>query len=392
MRALAMKKRLFFIPHIRTARNLKGARVLLRLDLNEPLARGRVLDDFRIRRSIPTIKFLKKKGARVIILAHEDHAKGTLRAVSERLNRFTRVSFEASPVSLLRDIGSFMKNGSAVLLENIRRYAGEEKNSVSFARTLARMGDVYVNDAFSVCHRTHASVVSLPRFLPSYSGLLMHEEIAHLSLALSPKHPFVFILGGAKFSTKMPLIKKYLQVADSVFVGGALSNNFYKVMGMEIGRSHVENPGTALLPLLKNEKLILPSDVRVVGRKGERVVRPGEVSVSDCISDAGDETVRELSQLVARARLVVFNGPLGNYEEGFDKGTNMLLSAIGESRATSIVGGGDTLDLIGQLGIEKKFTFVSTGGGAMIEFLAKGTLPGIEALKKAGSNKRIFQK
>jgi len=375
-----MRKKHASIPHIRTARNLKGARVLLRIDINEPMARGRVLNDFRIRRSVPTIDFLKKKGARVIILAHVGQSHGTLRTIAERLNQFTRVSFESSLLPGLGDVGALMKNGSAIILENIRRYDGEEKNKISFARTLARMGDIYVNDAFSVSHREHASVVLLPRLLPSYSGFLFHEEIKHLSLALFPKRPFVFILGGAKFSTKMPLIKKYLQIADTVFVGGALANNFYKAMGMEIGRSRAEHPGAALLSLLKNKKLILPSDVRVKGRGGERVVRPGEVLPGDLISDAGEETLEEISKIIMRARLVVFNGPLGNYEEGFDQGTNALLSAIAKSRATSIVGGGDTVDLVGRLGLEKKFTFVSTGGGAMVGFLARGTLPGIDAL------------
>lgn len=376
-----MKKQHLSIPSVRTARNLKGARVLLRLDLNEPIVRGRILDDFRIRRVLPTIEFLKKKGARVIILAHEGHAEGTLRAVSARLNTYTKISFESADIKTLLSVGVNMKNGSAVLLENIRRYKGEEKNDPIFARTLGRMGDIYVNDAFSVCHRAHASIVSLPRLLPSYGGLLMEDEIKHLSLALSPKHPFVFILGGAKFSTKMPLIKKYLRLADTVFVGGALSNDFYKAMGMETGISLVEDGNIALRPLLKNKKLVLPTDVIVKTKRGEKTVRPGEVGPHDAIMDAGPETARELTALVSRARLVVFNGPLGNYEDGYDGSTNILLCAMTKSRATSIVGGGDTVDLITRLKIGKKLTFVSTGGGAMIEFLAKGTLPGIEALK-----------
>lgn len=378
-----MKKQHFSISSVRTARNLKGARVLLRLDLNEPIVRGRILDDFRIRRVLPTIELLKKKGARVIILAHEGHAEGTLRAVSARLNAYTKVSFESADFKTLINVGANMKNGSAVLLENIRRYKGEEKNDPTFARTLARMGDIYVNDAFSVCHRAHASIMSLPRLLPSYGGLLMEDEIKHLSLALSPKHPFVFILGGAKFSTKMPLIKKYLRLADTVFVGGALSNDFYKAMGMETGISLVEDGDTALRPLLKNKKLVLPTDVIIKTKRGEKTVRPGEVGLHDAIMDAGPETAQELAILVASAQLVVFNGPLGNYEDGYDESTNILLRAMAKSRATSIVGGGDTVDLITRLKIGKKLTFVSTGGGAMIEFLAKGTLPGIEVLKAA---------
>ena len=289
----------------------------------------------------------------MIIIAHEGHAEGTLRSVSKRLNRYTRVSFDATPIPSLPNIGAGMKNGSAVLLENIRKYPGEEKNSISFARALARTADVYVNDAFSVCHRKHASVVTLPRLLPAYCGPLLHEEVSHLSLALSPKHPFVFILGGAKFSTKMPLIKKYLQIADTVFVGGALANDFYKTLGMDVGRSRVERPGATLLPLLKHKKLLLPSDVFVKGRKGEHTVRLGEVADDEIIVDAGEETVQTLRLLIRRAKLIVFNGPLGNYEEGFDTATNAVLCAIATSRATSIVGGGDTMDLVAQLGIEK---------------------------------------
>jgi len=370
------------IRHIKDAKNLKGARVLLRVDVNEPIARGRVLDDFRITRSVKTIKYLKKKGARIIIIAHEGHEEGTLRAVYERLNQLTKVTFETADIRSLGDIGSEMRNGSAVLLENIRKYSGEEKNSPAFARLLAGMGDIYVNDAFSVCHREHASVVSLPKLLPAYAGFLLAEEIEHLSLALSPKRPFLFILGGAKFSTKMPLIKKYLKIADTVFVAGALSNNFYSIMGMEVGRSQIDKPTRSLLSLLKNKKLMIPPDVVVEGKMGERTVPPGEVSSSDRIVDVGEKSLRELAGLIKKAKLVVFNGPIGNYEEGYDEGTKKLLTLIKKAKGASIVGGGDTVDLVRLLKLENKFTFVSTGGGAMIEFLIQGTLPGIDAIKK----------
>ncbi|MDO8572857.1 MAG: phosphoglycerate kinase [bacterium] len=370
------------LPSLENAKNLKGKRVLLRLDFNVPLKGGRVVDGYRIKCALPTIKFLKSQGAKTIIISHiGSDGEKSLRPVARYLNKKMNVGFYPKLESRdLPNIISAMKHGGVMMLENLRKDPGELKNDMNFAKRLAVLGDVYVNDAFSVSHRDHASVVLLPKLLPSYAGFLFEDEVSHLSRALRPSHPFLFILGGAKFGTKIPLIKKFLRVADRVFVGGALANNFFKEAGYEIGTSLSDNGNFKLKPLFKNKKLIVPSDV-IVKTKTETLVKDiGSIRERDSIKDVGPKTIREIKNVVSRAKFILWNGPLGNYEEGFDKGTIDLLKIIAKSKAESIVGGGDSLALISKLGFEKKFTFVSTGGGAMLDFLANGTLPGIKAL------------
>jgi len=368
---------------IRDIENLKGKRVLVRAGLNVPIQGGRVVDDFRIRKALPTIKYLKKRGARVVLVGHIGRdPKESLKPVAEYMNRFVKVGFVPEKLGgELEGIVDNMKNGSVIMLENVRRHAGEKKNEEAFARKLASLGDIYVNDAFSVSHRKHASLVLLPKLLPSYAGLLLEDEIKHLSSARKPKHPLLVIIGGAKFETKIPLIKKFAPLADQLFIGGALANNFYEELGFNVGKSLVEHTDFHLGKLLKSEKILLPTDVEASDGKEYVVRRPGEVLRGETISDAGPETVKELSEIAGKAKMILWNGPLGNYENGYDRATVGLLKAVAKSKAISIVGGGDTLAMISKLKLEKKFTFVSTGGGAMIEFLEKGTLPGIEALK-----------
>lgn len=373
------------LPSLKNARNLKGKRVILRLDLNVPLKGSSVVDDYRIKRSLPTIKFLKAAGAKIIILSHigGDGVK-SLRPVANYLGKIVNTGFYPKLDGLeLERLVEAMKNGSIMVLENLRRDPGEMGNQMSFAKRLAKLGDLYVNDAFSVSHREHASVALLPKLLPSYAGFLFEDEVNHLSRALKPSHPFLFILGGAKFGTKIPLIKKFLNLADYVFVGGALANNFFKEAGYEIGLSLSDKGNFKLKPLLKNKKLVLPSDVVVKTRTGKFIKNVGSIRERDSIKDSGPATTRVLSKLVSRAKFVLWNGPLGNYEEGFDKGTAELLRIIAKNKAESIVGGGDSLALVSKLKLEKKFTFVSTGGGAMLDFLAHGTLPGIKALLRS---------
>jgi len=365
------------IRNIKEVKNLKGKRVLLRLDLNVPLKNGKVIDDFRIKRILPTIKFLKSKKAKVVVISHIGRdGKDSLRFIA----KYMKVNF--FPKTIGKEVENFisnMKDGDVVVLENLRKNAGEKKNDIKFAKALAQLGDIYVNDAFSVSHRKHASIVLLPQLLSSFSGLLMKDEIKNLSIPKKVPKPFLFILAGAKFKTKIPLIKKYLSIADNVFVGGALANNFFKAQGFSVGKSLVEKDSVDLKKLMKNKKLILPVDVLVEKNK---VKKPSEIGSSDVVADDGPETVKELKKLIAKSKFILLNGPLGNYEKGYDKATIALLKAVAKSKARSIVGGGDTAYIINKLEIENKFSFVSTGGGAMIEFLAKGTLVGIEALKK----------
>lgn len=362
-----------------------GKRVLLRLDLNVPLDRGEVRDAYRIRESLPTINFLRTQGARVIIVSHMGKGKpeDTLAPVAAYLQKEFPVTFLPSlqnPENLR--LSQSMRDGDVLMLENLRHNPGEETNDPAFAAYLASLGDVYVNDAFSVSHRAHASVVGVPALLPSFAGLRLAEEIARLTLALQPEHPFLFVLGGAKIGTKMPLLKKFLERADHVFVGGALANNFFKAEGYEIGTSLYDADEVAGLDAyLHHERLLIPTDVVVKNAGGSEGRTLSGVTSGDNIVDIGPETIKSLESVIGAAKLIVWNGPLGFYEEGFTEATRELLDLIAGSRATSIIGGGDTVALIDQLGMFDRFSFISTGGGAMIDFLANETLPGIEALK-----------
>jgi len=357
----------------------------MRVDFNVPMKDGKILDDFRIKASLPTIEYLKKKGAIVILLAHiGDDGKESLKPVAIRLKKFLPEAhfIESSIFSdETKKIINDLKNGDVVLLENIRREEGEKKNSPSFARGISRYGDIYVNDAFSVSHRPHASIIGIVKCLPGYAGLQMIDEVDNLSKAFNPKHPFLFILGGSKFETKIPLIKKFLREADHVFIGGAIANDFFKGKGYEVGTSLVSEGMVQVKPFFKNKNLVLPIDV--IANKGNtsRNVKPNEVLHDESIVDIGKDTVELLGGLIEKAAFILWNGPLGKYESGFGGSTEKILKLISKSKANSIVGGGDTVALITKLKLADKIGFVSTGGGATLDFLAKGTLPGIKALK-----------
>lgn len=374
------------LPHITKVKKLQGKRVLLRLDLNVPLVNGEVADDFRIRKILPTLKFLKKSGAKTIILSHVGRKKeDSLLPVSQYIAKTLKHVFVSDFLSEegMKTLEG-MKNGSIAMIENLRRYDGEkdksQKNMKAFAKSLAALGDLYVNEAFAVSHRKDASIYLLPRYLHSYFGSLFCDEVENLSFAMHKHSPFLFILGGAKFETKMPLIKKYLAVADTVFIGGALANNFFKVLGYEIGKSLVDDLHLSLRPILKNKKLLLPLDVIVDCPAGRCVKAPQEVLPGESILDSGPKTVAMLADHARKAKFVLWNGPLGNYEAGYGESTTALAEAILGSKAKAVVGGGDTVAAIAECKTKSKNAFISTGGGAMLEFLARGTLPGIEAI------------
>ena len=285
------------------------------------------------------------------------------------------------------------------MLENLRRSKGEERNDPVFARELAALADIFVQDSLDTCHRVHASIVGVSKLLPSYAGLLFEEEIEELSHALTPKHPAVAIIGGAKFNTKEEVLTTLLTVYDHVFVGGALANDFLKAAGQEVGKSLVSHGNeNALQKLLASPKLVLPVDsltARTVGAgytQGEvrrhtfrvnsasRISPMGQVLPNEIILDHGPGTIALLADLTQKAKTILWNGPLGKYEGGFTAATSALVRAISVAKARSVVGGGDTIAAIEELGLLSKFSFVSTAGGAMLDFLARGTLPGIEAL------------
>ncbi|MCR4334589.1 MAG: phosphoglycerate kinase [Patescibacteria group bacterium] len=347
---------------IKDIENLNGVRVLLRLDLNVPLENNKIIDDFRIKKVLPTIKYLTEKGAKIIIISHIEK---TLKPVAEYLEKIFKVFFIENYRNALTEF-EHIKEGEIILLENIRNWKEEKNNDQKFAKEMASLGDIYVNDAFSVCHREHASIIGIPKYLPSYAGLQLEEEIKNLSECFNPSHPFLFIIGGVKFDTKFPLIKKFLNIADYVFIGGALANNFLREKGIDISNSIVSSNNFDLKEYLDSPKLILPIDFE---RENNAIV------------DAGPKTLEELQKYISKSKFILWNGPLGAYENGFKKPTIELAKMIADSHAKTIVGGGDTIAAISELGIEDKFSFVSTGGGAMLQYLASGTLPGIEALE-----------
>lgn len=363
---------------------LRGVRVLVRVDFNVPMANGNVSDNSRIKMVLPTVDYLRNEGAKVILMSHlesNDHRDLSLEPVSVELKKLGEpVVFVKNLRSANGLIGNRLGDGQCALLENLRFFPEEKANDRKFAEELSSLGDVYVNEAFSVCHREHASIIGVPRLMPGYAGFRLEKEIANLSKAFNPVHPFLFILGGAKFGTKMPLLAKFLDIADTVFVGGALANDLFKAKGHETGKSLVSGEPLDLKLFLDSSKLAMPVDVAV---NDGSVKGPGGLSADDKIMDAGPATVAALKETAAAARFILWNGPLGMYEEGFKATTVELARTVSEAAgrgATTIVGGGDTLAAISELGLDEKFTWLSAGGGAMLDFLAQGTLPGIEAL------------
>lgn len=372
------------ISKISKSKNTKKA--LVRVDYNVPLKAGKILDTRRIDASFETIKFLQNKGFQVLLLAHLGDGTESLKPVAKYLAKYFDVHFVTAPILAGEKGGALIPTvpqKTVILFENIRRYKEEEKNDLKFAKALSILGDVFVNDAFSVSHRKHASVVGVAKYLPSYAGVQLEKEIKNLSpLLKNKKHPFLLILGGAKFSTKIPLLKRFLPIADNIVISGAILNSFYKTAGFEVGNSVVEDGyEKEIKKLLSSPKILLPTDV-VVLRRGKRLAIPlSEVEKKDVIVDIGADSIRLISEKIKKAKVVIWNGPTGWYEKGFIGGTVGLAQAIKESKALSIIGGGDTATVVEKIAGETKNIFISTGGGATLDFLANGTLPGVEYLK-----------
>ncbi len=364
-------------------KDLSGKTVLLRADFNVPIKNGKVEEDYRIEHTLPTINYLQKNGARIILMSHlGDDGSATLAPVAKYLTKFFPTKLEKT---LEKDkISAILAKNEVVLLENLRGNDGEKKNDLVFAKKLASLADLYVNDAFAVCHRAHASVVGVPKFLPSCAGFRLEKEISNLAKVFKPKLPFVVILGGIKFQTKIPLIKKLEKNADKIFLGGALANSFYKAKGFEVGQSTAEDEVAYLKPFLKNKKLVLPVDVEVLNKKTNKKAfkKAEEVTKDEMIVDVGSEGLKAIAEGVKKAKTILWNGPFGWFELGYKKGTLEIAKILASSKAFSVVGGGDTLASIKTLKLMDKFGFVSTGGGAMLDFIGSGgNLPGIKALK-----------
>ncbi len=362
---------------------LKNKKILLRLDLNVPIENKKIIDNFKIEKALTTIGFLQREGAKIIILSHIGRGGSeSLLPVYEYLRNFFEVTF-------IKDIFddntkktvSKMQSGAVLMFENLRKFEGERQNDLDFTEKLVSLGDIYVNEAFAVSHREHSSIVGLPKLMRSYYGPIFMDEIKELKRVFRADSSWLFVLGGNKLQTKVPYIRKFLKIADIIFVGGALANDFFRAKGFEVGRSLVSEKEFDLNDLLNNEKIILPKDVVVENSQGVFVKRFNEVLKDDKIVDAGPQTILQLQKLIDNSKSILWNGPLGDYLKGFSDATFELIRAIADSQIESVVGGGDTEHCISKLGLEEKFDFISTGGGAMLEFVVTGTLPGIEAMK-----------
>lgn len=389
--------------------DVSGKRVLVRVDFNVPTeerdGKIAITDDTRIRESLPTIQWLREHGAKVILMAHFGRPKGkaiekySLRRVADHLHTLIDhpVAFAHDTIGKIpEEIIAHMQPGDVTLLQNVRFYAGEEANDEMFAQELARLGDVYVNDAFGAAHRAHASTAGITKFVrQSAMGLLMEKELKHLKDELDPPaKPFVVIMGGSKVSDKIGVIKALMQKANSILIGGAMANTFWKAEGINVGSSRVEadklDLARELLDVAKQRgvEFLVPSDAVVT--QDIRAGAPTKIaSVQTGVEDGwqavdvGPATVERYQQQIAGARTILWNGPLGIFEiPDFSKGTFAIAQALADSDATTIIGGGDSVTAVKQAGLADKMTFISTGGGASLELLEGKELPGVAALSE----------
>lgn len=379
--------------------DVKGKRVLVRVDYNVPIKDGKVGDDTRIRAAMPTLNYLLEHGAAVILCSHLGRPKGgpdpkfSLKPVADYLSQLS-----GKPVAFAEDCvgpaaeaaAKALKPGGILLLENTRFHPEEEKNDLELAKKMAALADVYVNDAFGSAHRAHSSTEGVAHFLPAVAGFLMEEEIKYLGQAIAdPKKPFVAILGGAKISDKIGVIRNLLAKADQVLIGGGMANTFFKAQGYPIGDSLVEDEvlDTAReLLQLGGKRLRLPVDMVVADKfdaeAASKTMPMGPVPDGWRIMDVGPETVKAYAKTVAGAGTVVWNGPMGVFEFAkFAKGTFGVAKAVAESKAISIIGGGDSVAAVSAAGLSERITHISTGGGASLEMLEGLVLPGLAALQ-----------
>ncbi len=381
-----------------------GKTVFLRVDFNVPLnEQGEIRNEIRIRASLPTIRYLVDQKARLVVASHLGRPKGkvdpklSLRPVAKRLSELIGRDVVLAPAvvgSEVERLKEKLQDGQVLLLENVRYEARETANDSGFAQELARGIDVYVNDAFGACHRAHASVVAVAQLIKTRAaGYLLQKEVEYLSRAVhSPERPYVAILGGAKVSDKIPVIENLIDKADHILIGGAMAYTFFRAQGFEVGKSLVEEEKTTLaLEIMERAKakgvdFVLPDDHLIAAAvekdAAAEVVSSFPFPPDRMAVDIGPATIGKYSGIIATARLVVWNGPLGIFEiDTFAGGTMRIAEAVAAAQAITIVGGGDSIAAVEKAGVSRKITHISTGGGASLEYLAYGTLPGIDALE-----------
>lgn len=384
---------------------LKGKRVLVRVDFNVPLKEGKITDDSRIKASLPTIEFILKQGGSVILMSHlgrpkaKPEAQFSLAPCAKRLSELLKKPVRMAPDCIgpaVEKMAKALSPGEIMLLENLRFHPGEEEpeKDPNFVSSLAKLGELYVNDAFGTAHRAHASTAAIARYFPgkAAAGFLMEQEIAHLApLLQNPKRPFFAIIGGAKISTKVGVIKNLLKKVDALFLGGGMVYTFWKAQGKEIGNSiYEEAEAKTAKEILQSEskKIHLPADVVIADRFSNDAQRKTILSDEAIPSgwqgmDIGPRTIEEWGRALKEAATVFWNGPLGVFEmPHFATGTQKIAELLAHSKAQTIIGGGDSVAAIQQMGLGNQFSHLSTGGGASLEFLEFGHLPGIDALSE----------
>lgn len=384
------------ITTLKNVKNLKNKVVFLRVDFNVALNKGKVAEDYRLVAGLETINFLLERGARVVVATHLGDPKGKIvkelsaKPVALRLKTLLKKPVKFIPEVVGEKVNkaiSTLKAGELMMLENLRFHPGELTNDKKFAKELVAQADIYVNDAFAVCHREQASVVAVKSFLPAYAGLLLEKEVIALNKVLKPTKPLVVIMGGAKISTKAPLITKLYKTASQILLGGALANNFFKYQKLEIGKSLFDADSLAEVKKFYQgkklaSKIILPLDVVVKTRKGTAAVRYlNEVKLGESILDIGPETIALYSKYIKAAHTLVWNGPMGKFEEAsFKHGTlaiALLVASRASGKAFGLVGGGETVEALRLTKMEQYVDWVSTAGGAMLTYLGGGKMPGL---------------
>lgn len=387
------------INSIRKIKNFKNKVVFLRVDFNVALENGKIKDDYRIVAGLETINFLLNGGAKLIVATHLGDPKGkselkfSVKPVALRLKKLLGKPLKFVPEIIGDKVSKAISNlnsGEVLMLENLRFNEGELNNDLKFAKELVSLADIYVNDAYSVCHRNQASVSAVKKYIPSYAGLLLEKELVAVNKILKPKKPLVVVMGGSKISTKAPLISKLYSSANQILLGGALANNFFKYQKLEIGQSLFDADSLVYVKkFFKGKKIaskiILPIDVVVKTKKGMSLVRkPNEVKKDDSIFDIGPNTIALYAKYIKAAKTLVWNGPMGKFEEAsFKQGTlstARLIATRASGRAFGLVGGGETVTALNLTKMAEHVDWISTAGGAMLTYLGGGKMPGIDKI------------
>jgi 3-phosphoglycerate kinase len=387
-----------FIKSIKKVEDLAGKRVLVRIDFNVPIKDGNIIDDYKITRGLETIKYLVENNCKVILLTHlgsemlgKFDAEFSVKPIADRLSKLInkKIGYVKDCIGLEAGTAvAKVKNGEILMLENIRFVSGEGKNDLKLAKNLAKLADIYVNEAFAESHRNYASMSAIKKYLPSYAGLLLEQEIINLEKAVKPNKPLIVILGGAKIATKIPLIKKLYKKSFRILIGGGLANNFFVAHNLEIGHSLFDSESVKFAKKFKYKNIILPVDVIVLEKGSENPVpkHVSKINKTDTIYDIGPKTISLFAGFIKKANTIFWNGPLGMFEDNrFKHGTIETARVVGfrsKGKAFGVAGGGETVEAIKLSKMMEDFDWVSTGGGAMLSYLGGEKMPGLIGLVK----------